>query len=140
MSILSAKVCFQKPVKSIDIWNNRGGVQTTVFDKELLANELKTFRRENGLHQNELAEKLGLNRSTVSFFENQKQLPSTEVLNRICDLLGKPAEYFFVQEKEDPVVFMMGKMDESDKDTLAKVIERIKVRKKYISLIKRIGD
>jgi transcriptional regulator with XRE-family HTH domain len=112
----------------------------TVFDKELLANELKTFRRENGLHQNELAEKLGLNRSTVSFFENQKQLPSTEVLNRICDLLGKPAEYFFVQEKEDPVVFMMGKMDESDKDTLAKVIERIKVRKKYISLIKRIGD
>ena len=39
----------------------------TVFDKELLANELKTFRRENGLHQNELAEKLGLNRSTVSF-------------------------------------------------------------------------
>jgi DNA-binding XRE family transcriptional regulator len=112
----------------------------TVFDKELLATELITFRNNNGLRQNELASKLGLNRSTVSFFENQKQLPSTEVLNRICDLLGKPVDYFFVQKNEDPVVLMMGKMDESDKDTLAKVIERIKVRKKYISLSKRIGD
>ena len=83
----------------------------TVFDKELLANELKTFRRENGLHQNELAEKLGLNRSTVSF-RNQKQLPSTEVLNRICDLLENLRNTLY-RKKEDPVVFMMGKMDES---------------------------
>jgi DNA-binding XRE family transcriptional regulator len=112
----------------------------TIFDKELLANELKVYREKSGLRQSELASKLGLNRSTISFFENQKQLPSTEVLNKICDLLGKSAEYFFVQKDRDPVLLMMGKMDESDKETLSKVIERIKVRKKYISLSKRIGE
>lgn len=112
----------------------------TVFDKDLLAMELKSYRTNNGLKQSELATILGLNRSTISFFENQQQLPSTEVLNRLCDLIGKPVEHFFVQEKKDPLMLMMGKMEESDKDTLIKVIERIKVRKKYISLSKRLGD
>lgn len=118
----------------------RGVEMLTLFDKKTLANELKVYRKRNGLQQSELANKLGLNRSTISFFENQKQLPSTEVLNKICDLLGRSVEYFFVQQNKDPLVLMMGRMDEADKDTLSRVIERIKVRKKYISLSKRIGE
>ncbi|HEY9060077.1 MAG TPA: helix-turn-helix transcriptional regulator [Pseudobacteroides sp.] len=112
----------------------------TVFDRDLLANELKSFREKNDLKQTELAERLGLNRTTISFFENKQQSPSTEVLNKICELINKPIDVFFVRENKDPLLMMMGKMEVSDKETLLRVIDRIKIRKKYISLSNRLGD
>lgn len=111
-----------------------------VFDRKKLAESLKSYRDKSNLTQKELSNRLGVNRSTIGVIESEAQSPSMDVLNKICELLGKNIDYFFTRENRDPIIMMMGKLVEDDKGTLIRVIERIKVRKKYISLNKRLGD
>lgn len=111
-----------------------------VFDRCRFADELKLYRNRNDLTQKNLGELVGLNRATINLFENEQQLPSMENLSRVCEAIGKSVEEFFATENQDPILLMMGKLDKADHDTLIRVMDRIQVRKKYISLNKRLGD
>uniref|UniRef100_UPI00355C9ED4 DBP48 n=1 Tax=synthetic construct TaxID=32630 RepID=UPI00355C9ED4 len=59
-----------------------------IAEAKRIGKEVKERRKELGLTQRELAEKLGVSRSTVSDIENGRRLPSEELLKKIKEILG----------------------------------------------------
>jgi transcriptional regulator with XRE-family HTH domain len=57
---------------------------------ETLGYQIRKFRKEKGLSQNELLEKAGidtLTKSDVSRYENDRITPSEITLNKLCEAL-----------------------------------------------------
>ncbi len=74
----------------------------TVWETEtlLLPNRLHRARRESGLTQEEVAERTGVARNTVSRYELGRQAPSGRSLLRLAAIYGKPMEWFYGEEDE----------------------------------------
>ncbi|WP_286138996.1 nucleotide sugar dehydrogenase [Faecalibaculum rodentium] len=65
------------------------------LNKELLADTIRRRRKEKGLSQNELADKVRINRSMVGRIENGTYIPSIEQLERLAEVLGfEPTDLF----------------------------------------------
>lgn len=87
--------------------------------------------------QTSFAVKLGINRSTLSLLENGKQMPTINILKRICDLSGKSVAEYFTESNRDSLVYLMGSLEETDKDKIEEMAERIRIKEKYELLAKR---
>ena len=59
---------------------------------------LKTFRLEDGIQQQTLAEDLGISTSLLSKYENRANGPGVLTLKKICDRYTKDRSYFFEPE------------------------------------------
>jgi len=105
------------------------------FNKELFTQKLKEFRGSRS--QNDVADELNIKRPTLSLLENGKQLPTLEILTKICSKVDMSIDSFFIKEEQNPVLLMMGQLRESDQPKLNNVMERIKIREKYIAIGKR---
>lgn len=107
-------------------------------------NNLKKIRQENEMTQEELAKKINTSRSNIANYENDKNMPSIEILNKLSEifncsidyLLGKSdirnsaeQQYYFAYHKEmagltpdeivDALKFykeMKNKINKKDKD------------------------
>lgn len=55
---------------------------------ETIGNRIQKFRKENGLTQEELAEKLGVSAQAVSKWENDASCPDISLLPQLCRILG----------------------------------------------------
>lgn len=55
---------------------------------ESIGNRIQRFRREKGLTQEELAEKLGVSSQAVSKWENDASCPDITLLPQLCRVLG----------------------------------------------------
>lgn len=107
----------------------------TNFNKELFTQKLKEFR---GLRsQNDVADELNIKRPTLSLLENGKQLPTLEILTKVSTKTDMPIDNFFIKDEQNPVLLMIGQLRESDRPRLSNVMERIKIREKYIAISKR---
>lgn len=53
-----------------------------------IGNRIKEFRKRLDMSQDELAEKIGANRVTISRYENDGYLPSIPALNRLAKALN----------------------------------------------------
>lgn len=63
---------------------------------ETTENRLREMREEIGLTQQELADKSGVSRVTISFIENRKyDCVKTDTLVKLADALGKPVTSVF---------------------------------------------
>lgn len=51
------------------------------------ANNLKHFRKVKGLNQGQLANKININRSTLSCYENGYRKPSMKTLEKMSEVL-----------------------------------------------------
>jgi len=49
---------------------------------------LKAARVNKGLTQNDVSEALGVNKKTVSSWENGKTMPNAKMIEPLCNLLG----------------------------------------------------
>lgn len=56
--------------------------------RELVANQLRMFRKQNDLSQREVAEKLNVDASTISYYESAKRSVPSDTLKRIASLYG----------------------------------------------------
>ena len=83
------------------------------------------------------AGKLGINRSTLSLLENGKQMPTIDILNRICNMSGKSTEDYFTESMRDSLVYLMGSLDETDRARIEEMAERIRIKEKYELLARR---
>lgn len=63
--------------------------------KDIVANNLITLRKENGLTQNELAEKLAYSDNMVSRWERGEITPSIETLQKISEFYNIPITALF---------------------------------------------
>ena len=57
---------------------------------DMLSEKLKQIRKEKGISQEDLAEKLNVVRQTVSKWEKGFSVPDTEMLIRIAEALDTP--------------------------------------------------
>ena len=77
--------------------------------KETIGNRIQKFRKEKGMTQEELAEKLGLSSQAVSKWENDASCPDISMLPKLCNLLGVTADELLSGKTETAKVVPDGK-------------------------------
>lgn len=105
------------------------------FNTEKFCQELISLRGSET--QQKFSEKLGINRSTLSLLETGKQMPSLEILNKICNVFGRDPGSYFVESDSNALIYLMGSLEESDKNKIITMMDRIKTREKYEVLARR---
>ena len=68
-----------------------------------LADRLRQARQEADMTQQRAAELTGLEPHSIWRYENGHREPSASILNRLGSLYGKPVEWFFIEDIEEPV-------------------------------------
>ncbi len=63
-----------------------------------MKNEIRVFRAKHRFTQDELADKLGVSRQTLSAIENNKYFPSLELALKIAKVFGCTVEDLFSLE------------------------------------------
>ena len=64
-------------------------------------NNIKKARKEKGLTQKELAEKVGVTQGNLSSWETDRWKPDLDALKKLCEVLNCSADYLLGQEKPD---------------------------------------
>ena len=105
------------------------------FNSEKFCRDLVSLRGKES--QDIFSKKLGIKRSTLSLLENGKQVPTIDMLSKICSLTGVSADSYFVDSTTDALVYLMGSLEESDKLKFKEMAERIRIKEKYEMLAKR---
>lgn len=68
----------------------------------MLGEKIWRLREAQGLSQEELAEKLGVSRQTVSNWENDRATPDAYKLKQLCETLGTSADALLGMGEETP--------------------------------------
>lgn len=65
----------------------------------LLGNKISILRKESGLSQKQLADKLGVSRSAIAKWESEKGIPDIENLVIISEYFGKTIDFFLTDNE-----------------------------------------
>ena len=68
---------------------------------ETIGNRIYKYRREKGLTQEELAEKLGVSSQAVSKWENDVSCPDISLLPQLCKILGITTDVLLTGESNE---------------------------------------
>ena len=86
----------------------------------LFAERLKEIRRRKNITLDELAEKIGYTKSTLSRYENEKRVPNIEFINQVADFFNVSTDYLLgrtdspevtILEKDKLPLELQGKVD-----------------------------
>lgn len=105
------------------------------FDLDKFCKDLTGLRVNST--QAKFANILGVNRSTLSLLETGKQIPSLEILTKICNLGGLQANDYFFDNERDGLIYLMGTLEDSDREKISKMMENIQIKEKYANLSRR---
>ncbi len=64
--------------------------------KRLIGLRIMQRRKELGLSQEKLAEKLGISKNHLSNIERGKYIPTTELIFKICKTMGNTPDYYLI--------------------------------------------
>lgn len=79
-----------------------------------LSEKLITLRKEKGLSQLALAEKLNVSRQAISRWETAAAYPSTDNLALLSDLYGVPVDYLIGKEEGRPLEVVVDRCGTQD--------------------------
>ncbi len=92
------------------------------------ANRIKQLRIENNLTQKDIAEKLGMTPTGISYWESGNAVPNYETLKKLADLFNVSIDFLIGNEKtndENDVLFRkIGKVDEEKKELLMSILNK----------------
>ncbi len=77
----------------------------------MLAENLRNLRKKFNLTQQEIADILGIDRSTYTFYEAGKSTPSKENIVKLCDIFNVTVGYLFGVEKNCPELKVANQSD-----------------------------
>jgi transcriptional regulator with XRE-family HTH domain len=66
--------------------------------EDFSASRLREARVATGLNQLHFSERLGINMRTLRRYESGHGTPNARHLKRICEVTGKPLDFFFSSE------------------------------------------
>lgn len=112
-----------------------GGEKMKNFNGKKFCDDIVKLRKH--LTQQKFAEILGINRSTLSLLESGKQIPSLEILTKICTQGNFNLDDYFEDTESDGLFYLMGTLEEGDKEKIKKMICNIQVKEKYEMLSRR---
>ena len=81
-----------------------------------IGKKIKQMRNQKGLTQEELADRCELTKGYISQLENDLNSPSIATLTDILAALGSNLSEFFMEEREEKVVFSKEEFIEKDSD------------------------
>lgn len=67
-------------------------------------NVFKYLRTKSGLTQQQMADKLGLSRSTIGMYENGEREPSFEILENIADMFNVDMNYLIGRKESTEII------------------------------------
>jgi len=70
-------------------------------NSESIGGKLKTLRKGRKLTQEQLADKMGVNRATISNYEIGRRSPNIKDLKRFAEFYGVGLDYFGVASKDE---------------------------------------
>lgn len=85
-----------------------------------LGKRISSLRREKGMKQEELAEKMGVSPQAVSKWENDQTCPDISALPQLAKILGISVDELLTGKKEEPCVRIIP-VDEQSKDRILHV-------------------
>lgn len=91
-------------------------------------NVLKKLRQQEGLTQQQLANKLGVTKSVISYYELQERYPSPDVLTKLARIFHVSTDYLLGIEKGE-VIDLSG-LDEEDIVTVKRLVTSLKNKNK----------
>lgn len=87
--------------------------------------------------QVKVAKSLGINRSTLYLLENGKQIPSLDILSKVCELGNFNPNEYFIDNENDGLLYLMGSLEENDREKIIEMMDVIKIKEKYAMLSRR---
>ena len=115
--------------------------------KNNLGKKIKTLRLRLEITQEQLSKKIGADIRQISMYENNKIIPSTQVLVRLSEVFGVTLDYLvrdnaeeqFIPKINDPeILSQFEKIDKLDKDSryvIQRVVNAILLEKNLSSII-----
>jgi repressor LexA len=74
------------------------------MDNDMRVNEkIRQLREKLGITQKELAQKVGVDQTTISYYEAGKRSITVDMLQKIADALGVDVRYFFEDQEVEPI-------------------------------------
>ena len=67
-----------------------------------LGNKIQKLRKQNGLSQEALAEKVTVTRQTISKWELDQSTPDLEFIVQLCEIFGVSADYLIKEDMTEP--------------------------------------
>lgn len=77
-------------------------------------NILRELRLKSGLSQRELADKLGITKSMISYYELQERVPSPEILIKLAKFFHVTADYLLGIDWKAAKTLDVSDLDEED--------------------------
>lgn len=85
---------------------------------------LKRLRLQSGLTQKELADKMGLTKAVISYYELQERYPSPEVLVKLASIFHVSTDYLLGLERTDTLD--LSGLSEEDALLVKKLVESLR--------------
>lgn len=86
---------------------------------------LKKLRTEEGLTQQQLADRLGVTKSVVSYYELQERSPSPEVLTKLASIFHVSTDYLLGIDHNGEYIDLSG-LSEDDIFTIKRLITSLR--------------
>ncbi len=100
-----------------------------------LGEKIRHLREKVTMNQDELAEKTKVGGRLISRYENDKTVPSTEVIKRMAEVFGVTADYLICSDGENKGIVrdrelfnqmsIVDKMPEEDKDFVKRLLRAL---------------
>ena len=88
---------------------------------------LKRLRLQEGMTQQQLADKLGVTKSVVSYYELQERYPSPEVLFRMSYIFHVTTDYLLGLEHKE--MLDLSELDDEDIITIRRMVTSLRNKK-----------
>lgn len=85
---------------------------------------MRQLRKKRHLSQRQLAEKLGIAKSTVSKFENDITYPSADILLEMCIIFDIKADYLLGLDNKEWI--SVDGLNKTDKDAIQNMVNSLK--------------
>ena len=90
-------------------------------------NTLKRLRTESGYTQQQLADRLGVTKSVVSYYELQERYPSPDILIKLASIFHVSTDYLLGLQKEATI--SLDGLSQEDIAVIQKLVERLKQKR-----------
>ena len=102
-----------------------------MIDKKKIGAQLLDLRQKRGWTQDYVAERVGVNRSTISNIERGTRSHPLETLRKFCDVYSVEVSYFSIEADADEVVDILerlrklfGEVSDSEREMMLREIMR----------------
>ena len=90
-------------------------------------NTLKRLRTESGYTQQQLADRLGVTKSVVSYYELQERYPSPDILIKLASIFHVSTDYLLGLQKEATI--SLDGLSQEDIAVIQRLVELLKQKK-----------